>query len=52
MAFPPDRVWGNVGSDGTVTGLIGDVYRREADIGIDAITISCKNIARSREAGL
>jgi len=40
MIFSPDDKWGNPQSDGTVTGMIGAVYRREAHVAIDIISIT------------
>ncbi|XP_068238588.1 probable glutamate receptor [Palaemon carinicauda] len=40
-AYPPrDNSWGDVQPDGNVTGIIGMVARREATIGISALTYS------------
>ena len=37
---PADGQWGGVEEDGTVTGMIGMVARREADFAIDEITVN------------
>ncbi|XP_066976609.1 glutamate receptor ionotropic, delta-2-like [Macrobrachium rosenbergii] len=36
----PDNAWGNLQSDGTVTGIVGMVARREADFAISTVTIT------------
>lgn len=38
--LPPDREWGNPQENGSVTGMIGVIARREADIAVDSITIT------------
>ena len=37
---PEKRSWGGPKPDGTVTGLVGQVFRREADMAIDLISIN------------
>ncbi|XP_064120826.1 glutamate receptor ionotropic, delta-2-like [Macrobrachium nipponense] len=36
----PDNAWGNLQSDGTVTGIVGMVARQEADFAISTVTIT------------
>ena len=39
LTSPPDKQWGTLQPDGSVTGMIGMVARREVNFAIDEITI-------------
>ena len=38
--FPPDNNWGNPLANGSVTGMIGVIARREAHMAIDMLTVT------------
>ena len=40
VTMPADQDWGRILPDGNITGMIGMVARREADVAIDEITIN------------
>lgn len=42
MVLPPDGLWGDVKRNGTVTGLIGVVARREAHLAVADVTLTGK----------
>ncbi|KAK4313217.1 hypothetical protein Pmani_015394 [Petrolisthes manimaculis] len=54
VQVPDDRKWGNVLEDGTVTGMVGEVFDRRAHFAIDEISITdhhlfCFDVLESRE---
>lgn len=51
VVTPPDGQWGGPLPDGTVSGMIGQVARREAHLAICEITISGERAARGMGEG-